>query len=103
VEAVRDAVAIGEGAEDGGADAAKADGEAEERPDIVPTLSGTGNGENAERPTRAPLSIADDPLVFMMRTDPEPIGRVASQVRQGAITGNADSNGPDLADFLEVK
>jgi hypothetical protein len=43
VEDELDAVVIGDGAEDGGTDAAQAEGEAEERPDIVPTLPGTSS------------------------------------------------------------
>jgi hypothetical protein len=54
VEDEGDAAMIGEGAEDGGAGAAQAEGEAEKRPDIVPTLPGTSScastrmAENAE-------------------------------------------------------
>ena len=41
-------------------------------------------------------SARNDPLVLIMRPDPEPISCIALNVGQGAVIGIADSNRPNF-------
>ena len=45
----------------------------------------------------------NDSLVFIMRTDPEPIRGIAFDISECAVVRVADPNRPNFADFLEVK
>ena len=49
------------------------------------------------------LPSGNDPLIFIVPTNPKPISYVALDVCKSAVISVADSDRPNFADFLEVK
>jgi len=49
------------------------------------------------------LTATNDPLVFVMRADPKPVGDIALDFSERSVTRVANSNRPNFSDFLEVK